>query len=355
MRIALLGICVVVFSIPACDQDDFTEPLPAVVQSMSGRDGASLVVFRTVADNGVAGNGYRWNGYRWNGYRWDGFRWNGLRWNSVQVDDSPAYDFRYEAADGRFHAEDGEGTPVIVGPTSEVLAEGDHEEEGVLVLTEMRISEIEQVTGGSHDFQFQRVQSRILPDGEWEDGCLDGQGNPTKAILLRGDWSDPDYSRITDPAAEQATTWACRGAALAKCVEWGYHPDGSVAGTSLADHHQACTRMVRADYCGDGNHHTENGTPIDVEDSLGIQLHETSWPIEAAWGPDGALCLNDPRKTYWTRDTIACGSALPSCDANGNGDLGDDVAHWLAPGARFVTRNVPTDLTTAEPAPADGG
>src|SRR5690606_3262165 len=111
----------------------------------------------------------------------------------------------------------------------------------------------------------------------------------------------PEYDRSTETGADQATTWACRGAALAKCVEWGYHPEGTVSSTLLSDHHQACTRMVRADYCGDGEHHTENGTVIDVDDSLGINEFETSWVIEAAWGEDGALCLNEPRKTYWSR------------------------------------------------------
>ena len=35
--------------------------------------------------------------------------------------------------------------------------------------------------------------------------------------------------------------------------------------------HQACTRLVRADYCGNGVYHTATGTSIDVYDSLNIQ------------------------------------------------------------------------------------
>ena len=37
---------------------------------------------------------------------------------------------------------------------------------------------------------------------------------------------------------------------------------------SLASYHQACTRMARADYCGDGTSHTQDGTWIEYYDKL---------------------------------------------------------------------------------------
>lgn len=39
-------------------------------------------------------------------------------------------------------------------------------------------------------------------------------------------------------------------------------------GESPRDYHQVCTRMVCADYCGNGIGHTQNSTPIDVYDRL---------------------------------------------------------------------------------------
>ena len=67
---------------------------------------------------------------------------------------------------------------------------------------------------------------------------------------------------------------------------------------SLTDYHQACTRMARADYCGDGTPWTVPGTPIDIFDHLSpqIETQETKWPVEAEWTPDGAYCLDDIRQ-----------------------------------------------------------
>ena len=60
---------------------------------------------------------------------------------------------------------------------------------------------------------------------------------------------------------------------------------------------QACLRMVRADYCGDGRSWTKNGMTIDVYDDVGIQSPEkdSSMPFEAGWSPDGAVCVHHPR------------------------------------------------------------
>jgi hypothetical protein len=58
--------------------------------------------------------------------------------------------------------------------------------------------------------------------------------------------------------------------------------------------------MVRADYAGDGIGHTRNGTLIDLFDRLGIQQPGDSPPgrtlaFEAAWGPEGAVCVRRMR------------------------------------------------------------
>ncbi|MEM9457582.1 MAG: ADYC domain-containing protein [Myxococcota bacterium] len=345
-RLALFGLALTLIS-GCLVEDDGGELLPDVIEY----DGSGLVTFRDVADNGVVGNGFRWNGFRWNGFRWNGFRWNGFRWNGVRWNGGTVTNVRYDASTGSLAADDTTSSTVDLTPADEVVAEGDHTDG---TESETKITQVEEVTGGAHDYQFQRVQTRILVSapsnwGPWEEACVDGAGDPVKAILLKGDWSSPGYARISGVEADQATTWACRGAALAKCVEWGYHPEGLHSGTSLADHHQACTRLVRADYCGDGEHHTENGTLIDVEDSLGIQTHSTVWGIEAAWGANGALCLNDPRKTYWSRAEALDGCAnVPRCDT-------ETEQHWWDEGALFVTRNQPTALVAAEPAPADSG
>ncbi len=85
----------------------------------------------------------------------------------------------------------------------------------------------------------------------------------------------------------------CTGGAEGKCVRFGYKPWRQVPRASLAPYYQTCVRLVRADYCGDGTGHTRNGTPIDIFDKIGIQRDEAApgLTFEAAWGPDGAVCV----------------------------------------------------------------
>ena len=149
-------------------------------------------------------------------------------------------------------------------------------------------------------------------DGTWEPLCVEESGAPTQALLLGGAWDPTTGDRV--PLANSAVTLACRGAALAKCVEWGYVPWKVHGATALAEAHQACTRAVRADYCGDGTPHTVNGVKIHVKDPLGIQVEDMSLPhvVEAEWGPDGALCLNHQNKRM-PGATVAC--SLSACDA----------------------------------------
>jgi hypothetical protein len=59
--------------------------------------------------------------------------------------------------------------------------------------------------------------------------------------------------------------------------------------------HQACVRLLRADYCGDGEAATRDSTPVNVFDRLGVQAPDpgaaAAMAFEAAWGPDGAVCV----------------------------------------------------------------
>src|SRR5262249_8280834 len=128
----------------------------------------------------------------------------------------------------------------------------------------------------------------------WTPLCgLDATGAPILAIPVAGVWN---YSMgVVGGGAYTADptrfTFGCRGNATAKRVEWGYKPWKTVNGVKLTNHHVACTRMVRADYCGDGSTYTVNGTPIDIYDGLGIQLDTAAWQVDAEWQPTGARCV----------------------------------------------------------------
>jgi hypothetical protein len=84
-------------------------------------------------------------------------------------------------------------------------------------------------------------------------------------------------------------SFACTSGAIGKCIRWGY-PPGAAAGL-----HQACVRMVRADYGGDGTSHTRDGTLIGFCDRVGIHPCNRSRDIEAAWSAGGAVCVAYPR------------------------------------------------------------
>jgi len=122
----------------------------------------------------------------------------------------------------------------------------------------------------------------------------------------------------------------CTSGAQGKCVRFGYHPwENGSDGKSMRDHYNACVRMVRADYCGDGRAYTRDGTSIDLWDDRGIQKSESaddaSFSFEAAWGPDGAVCVartRIPENITLEALKVACPrlAQAPSCtEATGRG------------------------------------
>lgn len=130
-------------------------------------------------------------------------------------------------------------------------------------------------------------------DSKWKNLCTPDASNVAKAIPLTGFWDETGAY----VESSKLVTFGCTSGALAKCVRFGYKPWKNVKGKSLRDLHQACTRMVRADYCGNGKSHTQNGVWIDVYDVLGIQKQtvKNGMVFEAAWGPNGATCINRAR------------------------------------------------------------
>jgi hypothetical protein len=169
---------------------------------------------------------------------------------------------------------------------------------------------IDAVTPGSDpDVQRYAVSIAIAGSGTFQPLCgLASGGGPVLAIPLSGSWdasqgTTTGGSHVVDPSL---FTFACEGYALAKCVEDGYAPwravtecraPGDCAPRSLAPFHEACTRLLRADYCGDGTSTTRDGTEVDVWDQFGLQRDDQpSWSLEAEWSADGAVCLD---RTRW--------------------------------------------------------
>jgi hypothetical protein len=177
----------------------------------------------------------------------------------------------------------------------------------------LRVDGITPGTSAAPDVWSYRVSYQHTEDGQWYPICTNADGSPAHAIALENVW---DYhegvpgggNKIYDAAA---FTFACEGAALAKCVSFGYAPWRSVNGVSLEAHHQACTRMARADFCGNGTPYTVDGNWVNLYDALNVQTDTETWVPEAEWTSEGAGCF-----TSQTRATtpIQCGERLlPSC------------------------------------------
>jgi hypothetical protein len=146
------------------------------------------------------------------------------------------------------------------------------------------------------DISLHRFSVPDAATGSWRDFCTPGPDGTVAGFPLAGSWTkDGRHER-----AGSGFTITCTSGAVGKCVRMGYKPWRTLNGESLWDYHQACVRAVRADYGGDGTGYTRNGTLIDISDRLGIQRTEPdprgrALEFEAAWGPDGAICVRRTR------------------------------------------------------------
>jgi len=148
-----------------------------------------------------------------------------------------------------------------------------------------------------------RYAVRFATTDGWKPLCgTDEDGSPVMALPLNGVWEYmqgvPGGGGWTD--SDEWFTFACEGFTLAKCVSMGYPPwaegklcdeDGkNCVKTTLAAHHQACSRALRADYCGDGTPNTVDGVFVSIYDGIGIRDDAEEWLHEAEWDEDGARC-----------------------------------------------------------------
>jgi hypothetical protein len=149
--------------------------------------------------------------------------------------------------------------------------------------------------------------------------------------------ADPDGNRLGFPLAGRtlpdgrfvaaeagAFEVVCTSGAQGKCVRFGYHPWRTAAdGRAMRDYYNACVRLLRADYCGDGQAWTREGVQVDIWDDLGIQKADSRddpvYSFEAGWSPEGAVCVARTRVAEnVTLDHLKrhCPrlAALPACD-----------------------------------------
>jgi ADYC domain len=174
-------------------------------------------------------------------------------------------------------------------------------------------------------------------DGAWQEFCRPDPDGARWAFPLAGSWTASGEHR----EEVGAFIVACSSGAIGKCVRFGYKPwTTSPDGRSMWDLHQACVRMIRADYCGNGRANTRDGVRIEFYDRLGIQRPEPAegMSFEAAWGPDGAVCVAHPR----LRELTTLDGLARDCPQRLAGRLGapcqeDAPASW--PGAMLFNKS----------------
>lgn len=150
--------------------------------------------------------------------------------------------------------------------------------------------------------------------GASQNACEADADGVQLAIPVLGIWS-PSGAHL-DSATE--FTFGCTSGVIAKCVRWGYRPWQSFGSQPLAPYHQICTRLARADYCGDGQTHTQEGTVVDVYDDLQLltPVPDSGLLFDAAWTADGAYCIEKQR---WIElqnlPSFQCGADFVNLDA----------------------------------------
>jgi hypothetical protein len=291
-----LGLSLV---LAACAADVETS---SVDEALTGDNGTSFngTSFNGTSYNGTSLNGTSFNGTSLNGTSFNGTSFNGTSYNGTSLNGTSlngtslnGTSFNGTSYNGTSYNGTSFNGATFTGQISNGSIVGVH------------VDDVDPLDSGANSDVLVYALSAEL-DGGWVRLCGDEpDGSAVRAIPLAGQWDSTTGAYST---GGDAVTWACRHSSIAKCVEMGYKP-----WSGYGDQLLACVRMLRADYCGDGVSHTVNGTLINVYDSLGIQTDTESWPVDAAWTPNGATCVNNVRggstsfSCYSAKYSASCG------------------------------------------------
>jgi hypothetical protein len=201
--------------------------------------------------------------------------------------------------------------------------------------TVLRIDSVEQRGDTSGLRWWAHELSVQVPGRGWQALCEPHSDGTRYAVVLPGR-QQPDGSLAEDPSAFAIS---CTSGALAKCLRIGYEPwQGAPGGGTLRATYNACIRMIRADYTGQGVPYTANGRQIDVYDIHGIQAPADlpDQAFEAGWDDRGAVCVHHVRVS----DKVTL-QALEATVPRLRGNVGEvcTEAHARALGALVFNRS----------------
>lgn len=238
--------------------------------------------------NGIRLNGQNLNGDNLNGQNLNGQNLNGDNLNGQNLNGVAMNELVARTNDGHTLS----GAALVGTRIDGVLSDGSSVE---LTITAFQRS----ADGKIAYYEIQHEGQSICPSGEL-------------GLFVPGAWdaTAARHERLSIGDRTVDVSFSCANGAIAKCVAWGYDP--FAIGPDL---HQTCTRMVRADYCGTGIPFTKDGTMIDVFDTRGVQTptNDASFSFEAAWGTNGAVCVN---RTRFDAHDARGAAVAPSCWAN---------------------------------------
>src|SRR5262249_51460803 len=140
------------------------------------------------------------------------------------------------------------------------------------------------------------------------------------ALVFQWDRYDAVHKTVTETAPDDP--WfnlACAATAPAKMHlmrhtrAGSYLETGELAYDTSTLKRQAMLKMFTADYCGAGQSFTADGTPLVYRDANHWFPAYSYAEQEALWSPDGAICLDNPRRFSRPDIEDACGRAFPTC------------------------------------------
>ncbi|HZJ63872.1 MAG TPA: ADYC domain-containing protein [Kofleriaceae bacterium] len=251
--ISLLGsACAASFDEP------FDETVGEASQEVQSTNGLSL---NGISLNGISLNGLSLNGLSLNGISLNGTSLSGTTISAVSTTAPPLT-----------------GSSVVGSTWNATATNG--------ATVKLRIDAAAQGTAPNADLWFYIVSYQTSTG--WSPMCgVDSANQPIQAVTTAGVWSATASDAAKYGASTSQFTFACRGKTVAKCVELGYKTYKGYS-TQLA----SCVRLLRGDYCGNGQAYTVDGTLLNLYDSVGVQADGLGWFPEAEWTPSGAGCVN---------------------------------------------------------------
>jgi hypothetical protein len=254
------------------------------------------IIHREVIENGFTPNGFTPNGFTPNGYSQNGFSLNGQMVSGVSLDSLSLSDAKVSGLalhGSRFSGSTAAGKALygldFIGALATVKVQSSDSTQSPSYTLRFDNIYVDPRTPSGDIFLYD-VSYQRSGDATWTSLCVDRSGGAVSAIPILNYWNLQTGERIDDPSF---ITFACISGAIGKCVRLGYRPwaqvnscaTGRCSAVSLKDHHQACTRLIRADYCGNGTSYTLEGTIIELYDELSpnIQKQTMGWNIEAKW------------------------------------------------------------------------